>query len=79
MTLENKLKVTLWVCPNGSGLMARLGFVPVAYLSGLTDEDGDMVSGYVMPLTDAEAAIELITEHNTVPCNDCFFIKAYIK
>jgi hypothetical protein len=48
-------------------------------LTWLIDEEGDRVNGYSMPEADALAAIELITEYNALPCNDCCHIKAYIK
>jgi len=70
---------TLWVSTNGLSLMSRLGYKPIAYLSYLTDEDGDTVSGFEMPLPDAEAAVALFIEHNQKPCNDCSFVKAYVN
>ena len=72
-------KVQLWVSTNGLPLMARLGYKPIAFLSYLKDEEGDVVSGFEMSLPDAEAAIALITEWNTKTCNDCSFVKAYVK
>jgi hypothetical protein len=71
--------VVLWVAPNGTTMMNRLGYKSVSYLTWLIDEEGDRVNGYSMPEADALAAIELITEYNALPCNDCCHIKAYIK
>ena len=68
----------LWVDAAYEQFMLNLGYKPIGYLSWLTDEDGDKVSGYQMIQQDAEAAIAIITERNALQCNDCNFIKAYI-
>ena len=52
----------LWVSTNGLPLMTKLGYKPVAYLSYVKDEHGDIVSGFELPENDALAAIALIIE-----------------
>lgn len=70
--------VTLWVSVNGMPLLAKLGLKPIAYLSYVKDENDEMVSGYKLREQDALAVVELVAEHNALPCNDLSVITVCI-